>query len=419
MKTILLLLFAIVTLGFSEIPLVTLNGVGARSLGMGNNFTACANDYSAVFWNPAGLAFTPSREIHVGLGVTSSTSTTGLGSVSTDYSKSSLYFSSAGLVRSIPTKQGGLTFAFGYSSPYSFEDLQRFRGNDVYLGADTQETVSGILYPGDMLHYDDYKLYVGGKLGLFTGAAGWQVAERLGFGLSVSFIYGTSTATKSILSHTGRGYLLDDGSDSRSETHYTGFDVRIGGMYKITDHFSSGIRIEIPQTIRYSNKITDNFGSEKHYGSLKSSLSGAAGLAYTFPFSTISADVQFRSPNPEIDDGDLSHWKAGAGAGIEIPIPKTNALLRGGYSWKQSDLFPYAEYSRNGTLIDNNNYIDGSDDIHMFTAGATFMISDAILLELAYSNTRFSSKSVSSEWLNTLDKTNIYHKGNVTVSVQY
>ncbi|MBN1603923.1 MAG: hypothetical protein JW915_20095 [Chitinispirillaceae bacterium] len=419
MKKTLFLAGAIITSVFAETPLVTVDGIGARALGMGNNYTARATDYSAVFWNPAGLAFNPSREIHVGLGVTSSMSTTELGTFSTDFPKSSIHFSSAGLVRSIPTKQGGLTFAFGYSTPYSFNDLQRFKGHDTYLGIHTLVNDSAILYPGDALFYQDFKQNIHGKLGLFTGAAGWQVAERLSFGLSASFIYGNSTATKSILSYTKNGHLLDDGSDVRSQTRYTGFDIRLGGMYKITDNFSSGVRIEIPQTIRYYNKISDAFGTDKYNGTLKSSLSGAFGLAYTFPFSTISADAQFRSPNPEIDDGDLSHWKAGAGAGIEIPIPKTNALIRGGYSWKQSDLFPYAEYQREKLIIDEINTIEGTDDVHMFTAGATMIVSDAILLELAYSNTRFSSTSRSAEWLSSIDKKNIYHKGNISVSVQY
>ncbi len=39
------------------------NGGGARALGMGGAFTAVANDPSATFWNPAGLASMPDREL--------------------------------------------------------------------------------------------------------------------------------------------------------------------------------------------------------------------------------------------------------------------------------------------------------------------------------------------------------------------
>lgn len=39
------------------------NGGGARALGMGGAFTAVADDPSATFWNPAGLATMPDREL--------------------------------------------------------------------------------------------------------------------------------------------------------------------------------------------------------------------------------------------------------------------------------------------------------------------------------------------------------------------
>ncbi|HEX2955831.1 MAG TPA: hypothetical protein VHO70_03330 [Chitinispirillaceae bacterium] len=420
MKTIFIFIITLYTLSICETPLITVSGTGARSQGLGNNFTALSNDYSATFWNPAGLAFSPVREIHVGMGLSSAMSTTELGTVSTDFSKSSLNFSSAGLVRSLPTKQGGISFAFGYSSPYSFEDLQRYKGDDIYIGSGYIWTATDTLYPGDMLHYDDSKMYINGRLGLFTAACGWQIAERLGIGVSASFIYGNSSSNKSILSYTANGSMLDDGSDIRSQTRYTGIDIRIGGMYKITDKLSSGVRFEIPQTIRYYNKITGPFPSESHRGLLKSSVSGAVGLAYTFPFSTISADVQFRSPNPEIDDGDLSHWKGGAGGGIEIPIPKTNTLLRAGYSWKQSDLFPFTEFDSKNKLVKNSQTItEGTDDVHMISAGATILISDAIQLEFAYSNTRFALRSEDADWYNALNKKSSLHRGNVTVTVQY
>lgn len=35
------------------------NGVGARATAMGGSYRAIANDWSAMYWNPAGLAFTP------------------------------------------------------------------------------------------------------------------------------------------------------------------------------------------------------------------------------------------------------------------------------------------------------------------------------------------------------------------------
>src|SRR5215471_4820039 len=40
-------------------------GVGARAVGMGETFVAVANDPSAIYWNPAGLASLQRREFSI------------------------------------------------------------------------------------------------------------------------------------------------------------------------------------------------------------------------------------------------------------------------------------------------------------------------------------------------------------------
>src|SRR5262249_40933463 len=43
-----------------------LESAGSRALGMGGAFVAVANDATAVYWNPAGLAFGPTAGATVG-----------------------------------------------------------------------------------------------------------------------------------------------------------------------------------------------------------------------------------------------------------------------------------------------------------------------------------------------------------------
>src|SRR5258705_452634 len=40
-------------------------GIGARAVGMGEAFVAVANDPSAIYWNPAGLASLQRRELSI------------------------------------------------------------------------------------------------------------------------------------------------------------------------------------------------------------------------------------------------------------------------------------------------------------------------------------------------------------------
>ncbi|MBP1769288.1 MAG: long-chain fatty acid transport protein, partial [Candidatus Aminicenantes bacterium] len=53
--SLVLALAAVLTTGLFANGL-NLNGFGARAAAMGGAFVGLANDYTAVYWNPAGLA---------------------------------------------------------------------------------------------------------------------------------------------------------------------------------------------------------------------------------------------------------------------------------------------------------------------------------------------------------------------------
>ncbi len=54
----LLLILILLLIGQMWAGGIETNGVGARATAMGGNYRAIANDWSAMYWNPAGLAFT-------------------------------------------------------------------------------------------------------------------------------------------------------------------------------------------------------------------------------------------------------------------------------------------------------------------------------------------------------------------------
>jgi len=420
MRKFLGVIFCCCGLTVAESPLVTLDGVGIRSLGMANNYTAVANDYSAIFWNPAGLSFIPIREVHAGFGGSSQSMESELNGMTTDYKRSVFQFNSAGLVRSIPTSRGGLTFAMGYSAPYSFSECAKYSGTDVYLNTKEALGVSGVdtIFAGDTLWYDNVKYYASGNLGMWSGAAGWQVAEHLGFGVTASFLYGKQLSHKSILSHTRKG-TFDDGADIASNVTYTGFDLRFGGLYQVNNFVSIGARLEIPQVVRYNGTLTYESASEKIKGQLRSSFAGGLGGAITLPFAIISVDGTFRAPNADVDSGNLSYWKVGSGIGVEVPVEPMNAMFRCGYTWKEFDQYPYAEYVDDTLVVNTSDAVDSDGAVHLITAGATFVLSKSVILDLAYANTRYSSELVAYDWMNTVKKTSSKHRGAVSIAIRY
>lgn len=414
----------IVSLLFAESPLVLIDGVGTKAQGMGNNYTAIANDYSAVFWNPSGLAFVPVREIHAGINVAGMSTETGLGGSEKNYRKSRVGFSSAGLVRSLPTTQGGFAFALGYSTPYSFMDISRYRGVDVYNDPDSalpNYSVTDVLMFGDSLWYDDAKYVSNGGLGLWSAAAGWQIAKGFGIGITASYLIGRQMNHRSFITHSdhSRGYF-DNVTDIATETEYHGFDLRLGVMYQPNSFLSAGARIEIPQVIRYKTvqRFAGYEGVVKSDGILRSSLSSALGFAVTLPFVKVDADATVRSPNPDVDEGDLAYWKIGAGAGVEIPVSALNAIVRAGYSWKEYDLYPYADYT-NGMLQQDVSVDASGSDLHQFSLGTTLVLSKSITFDFGYTTIFFNTSAVDINWRNALDKKYSVNRFDCVFSVRY
>ena len=68
-----LIVLTIATSMFAQTPDEAINllenetGVGVRAMGMGNAFVAVANDYTATYWNPAGLTLINQSEVSADL----------------------------------------------------------------------------------------------------------------------------------------------------------------------------------------------------------------------------------------------------------------------------------------------------------------------------------------------------------------
>ena len=90
-------------------------GVSARQLGMGNATVGGVNDYSALFWNPAGLALERDFEFSFGLSSLGYTNDISYLGIKTSSNSNVVNLNNLGMVYPVPTVQGSLTFAFGFN----------------------------------------------------------------------------------------------------------------------------------------------------------------------------------------------------------------------------------------------------------------------------------------------------------------
>jgi hypothetical protein len=390
--------------------------IGPRAQAMGNSYVALSRDFSGVFWNPAGLAFVTTRSLHFALEGIEDNARVKLKETATFDSRQRLHIQSAGLLRAVPTSRGGLSFALGYSSPWILDDLYSFKGRDTYRYIDEEASLDTLIE----IRIEGTGNYTFGQLNLLSGAAGWQIAPDLGFGFTLSLLTGSEDRRKDFLSYHADEKWQD--SEQLIRRTYLGYDLRAGLLYTPQEYLSAGVRLDMPRRVRYNEEFEDynEILSDTSYrtsGSLRSGFSGAAGVAGIMPLMTWSLQLDFKSPLPEADENSpLADWRLGGGAGVEVPIPGTRMLLRGGYSWHELDLFPMTDPGE-----DRRDYprITSITDEHQITAGLGVLLGETAAFEMAYLQKRWKFRSKEPLWSTATTERHRMHRFAASITVQY
>ena len=95
---------------------------------MGMAYTGVANDFSATYYNPAGLAQLRMNEVSVGLGNVSYGNTGTLYGNDQSLTNTGTNLNSLGLVYAVPTQRGSLVVAIGYNRQADFTTGLSFAG---------------------------------------------------------------------------------------------------------------------------------------------------------------------------------------------------------------------------------------------------------------------------------------------------
>ena len=164
-----------------EIAIGNTFGLGARTMGMGGAFLAVADDFTSLYWNPAGLAQIRKFELYGSLSHSEQrvdTKFTRGRSAEVDSSKTRP--NSIGLVYPLYTTRGGIAFALGYNRPQNFDSTVAIRGLDpssdsVFSGLDVDEMTSN-----------------SGGIGIWSFGAGVFISDSILLGGSIDFWHGSS-----------------------------------------------------------------------------------------------------------------------------------------------------------------------------------------------------------------------------------
>jgi long-subunit fatty acid transport protein len=223
-----------------ENPLVNTVAVGARPAGMGNAFLAVADDFSAIYYNPAGITQIKRFELAATLLQQRTDATTSFYNESHTYPYRATKLGSGGLILPYPTYRGSLVFAAGVYRPVLFD-----RG----YGLRKQWSADSLLYQTEE---------VAGNLTAWALAGGIDVSPRAAVGAALN-VY---TGAKSIVEE---GKPIRDSSfyyRETSERTYLGAHVRLGALVKLNQYIKCALVMETPLSLHENGTLQTQESSQ-------------------------------------------------------------------------------------------------------------------------------------------------------------
>ena len=392
-------IFAQSTSAFKEISYLTrTSGMGTRSLGMGGAVIASVKDYSAIYWNPAGLTFARSPEIYGSFSNLVSNNDAVFMKNLTSGRQSFTKFNSIGFMYPVSVYRGGLTLAVGYNRVEDFNSILSFSGfnsspeDSVYQSEDVTEE-------GGINHLS------------FSGA--YEAAKGLSLGATLTYIHGKHLFNTLFAEYDDLNiYTFDLYAENRFiESRIKGFDMKVGLQYIISRYFSIGAVMSFPKVFFIEDEFEKFAGTTYDYdidkdadiyydtGIFKYRVSTpfAFGLGASFNYSgfVISGDVEYQdlSQVRYLTDTPLEGLTKGQAnmdirksvepvlikrIGIELPVLQESLKLRAGYFESPNPLkFSMDENTR-----------------RYFTAGIGISAIKRISLNFAYMRGWWKDKSI-------------------------
>ncbi len=265
-------------------------GVGARALGLGTAYTAVANDFSAVYWNPAGLGQMRLNEFSLGLSHLSYGDNSTFLDNQQSITNSATSLNDVGLVYAVPATRGSLVFGLGYGRQTDFTTGLSFSAFNPSSSIIQTMAPDGTPYPRDYITRAEYleiarvdtvngtfispikdsltqsgRTLEGGGLSYLTAAGAIEAAKNLYFGLSLNFITGSYSFNRVYREQDTKHRYETSPFDFAElsirqtiESDLSGFTATLGALYKFGPNSRIGLAIKTPSWITVRETFTDD-----------------------------------------------------------------------------------------------------------------------------------------------------------------
>ncbi|MBU0510021.1 outer membrane protein transport protein [bacterium] len=356
-------------------------GSAARPLGLAGTYTGIADDYSSIWWNPAGLAQVKRIEVQASISRSALQNKAEYYGVSREGTSSNFRLNNLGIVFPVPVYQGAMSFAFGYTQVYGFDGAK--------------ELSSFVPSRVDAPFWDTYNALMSGRLGLWSLAGAVDVTPNLALGMGINYWTGPVdfSRTTTYRDETGSHY-----SEWTLTTDLSAWGANFGGLFRLGRFARIGAMLQTPLSTKISEEWTYNgsFGYDDYRMTYPAVFRFGASFAQARWL--LAADVEmrdwtameFRSDTPYKVNG-VPVSRASANQQIKDDYQNTVRLSMGG-----EYLFPaYGLRLRGGYAFEPNNYKPLGDDAdrHLFSFGVGVLVDRSVMIDAGLQFTGFSRKT--------------------------
>ena len=353
-------------------PFRGVSGLGARAIALGGAYTSISNDFTATFWNPAGLAQIRKNSIYTSIGHLSHDADISFGSnQASPLTESYTRLDGIGIVYKSPLSRNNMVWAIGRNTLFVFDNRLAVPTGGAGESLSIIET---------------------GEIHAWTGAVSVDIYPRTSFGVSVNWLRGSDDYD----------FRENSGESSISENFtptYNGFSMIFGGLYR-SDYANFGISITAPTIYNvddswnildvYADSSVNYTGSNEYR--LIMPFKFNAGISSFIGNTLLAADIhltdysQIEFSSEIIDEGvsldseinrDISselRTTVGYSIGLEYLLPTTDLKLRLGLA---KDPSPYKD--------------DDGDDRLLVSAGLSVLLDKQVKVDLTFVRTSWET----------------------------
>jgi long-subunit fatty acid transport protein len=401
-------------------------GFGLRAMALGNSYNALANDYSGIYYNPAGLADVKIGQFNASISNFNRKTNADFLNNSFSEDLSSTKFQNLGLVFPFPVVRGSFVMALGYQKIKDFENYLKIDGNtqdnnglDFLIENDYGESY---YYGFDEQLYQRSTMDTEGNLSQWSFGMAMDFSPNFSAGLSLNLYDGSRNDnfqySQDTLSDINSWYMDETASPAelrfvyydlqqKLKSEFSGLDVKVGIMFDvIPERLKVGMGIDFPAYFKVDEKwsVEDDLAYDIIRGDTVDMISAPysdsgnfdylinipfkfnAGISYKFSRFLITASVDYRDwsqlkyeipddrPHDRYDDLMNENQKfkdnfrsvATISIGGEVSLLNDKLKLRGGFRNVPSPLKELgADYNKKYISTGLGYQVDKSTIIHL------------------------------------------------------